>query len=168
MEKTFKIGLISKPQGINGEVKVYPLTDDIKRFSSLKQAVIGGTTVKIEKTRICGDFAVLKIFGISDRNAAETLRNKYIEVDRENAVKLEEGRYFIADLIGMSVFSDETLLGKITDFTEAKTPYITATDLNGKVFRFPFLKDALIIVDVEKGEMHLKSQRLKEIILYED
>jgi len=168
MEKTLKIGIISKPQGINGELKVYPLTDDINRFKNLKEVLIEDRSVKIERTRICGDFVVVKIFGVSDRNAAETLRGKYIEVDRENAVKLKEGSYFIADLIGMRVFSDDIEIGKITDYTEAKTPYITATDKSGKIFRFPFLKDALILVDPEKGEMRLKGERLKEIIVYED
>lgn len=102
-----KIGLILKPQGIRGEVKVLPLTDDPNRFIGLKNAFISEDKrpVKIMEARISKDSVYLFLEKVYDRNSAEGLRGQYLYIDREHAVKLPEGRYFIADLIGCTVIS---------------------------------------------------------------
>ena len=102
-----KIGLITKPQGIKGEVKVEPYTDDVYRFLDLKYIFLkNGASydkVKVMGARADGKNAFLLLERTYDRNAAELLRGIEIFVDRENAVKLPEGRYFIVDLLGSRV-----------------------------------------------------------------
>ena len=166
MEDFFKIGQIVKPRGIKGEVKVEPLTDDPKRFCALKTAIIDGAAVRVEKATV-SDGVYLKLCGVNDRNAAELLRGKFIFVSRENAVPLDENSYFIADLIGASVFTESGKIGTLTDITSAKTDVFTVETDDGRVLRFPFLKDLIVKVDVTKKEIVLKEKRLSEVGIYD-
>lgn len=169
MQKTFNIGLIVKPQGVRGELKVQPLTDDAERFLTLKEALIDGASYKVLSARAGGGSVYLWLGGVADRNAAEKLRGKYISVTRENAVPLEEGRYFIADIIGCGLFTESgECIGRITDVTAARTDIITAENEQGKAIRFPFLKDAVLSVDIESGRITVRGSRFSEIAVYED
>ncbi len=164
-----KVGLITKPQGIKGEVRVSPLTDDIKRFNNLKEVYIDGVKRKILRATISGGFVIIAISGVADRNAAELLRGKFMYVDRENAVELSPDTYFIADIEGCSVVSEDgERLGTIIEVTSAKTDVITVETTGGKIMRFPFLKDATVSVDVENKIFTVNKKRLTEIACYED
>ncbi len=112
MEKLthFKIGQIVNTQGLKGEVKVYPLTDDINRFDELKSFYLGkdlDTKYEVERVRYKGNMVIMKIKGIDIIESAEKLKNKYISVSREESRELEEGEFFIADMIGMDVYTVE-------------------------------------------------------------
>ena len=91
MNEFFKIGVIVKPQGIKGEVKVLPLTDSTQRFRGLKEVLIDGTACKILSVKIAPDSVILAISGINDRNTAEAFRGKFLVVPRSEAVELKEG-----------------------------------------------------------------------------
>ena len=111
----------------------------------------------------------MSLFGINDRDQAERFRNKFICVTRENAIPLEEGRCFIVDVIGCIITTDQgQTVGEVVDVTSARTDIFTVKDMGGKIMRFPFLKDAIIKVDVENKSIVLKDKRLKEIACYED
>ncbi len=169
MEDFLKIGVIVKPQGIRGELKVQPLTDDITRFKGLKTVFIDGEMRKVLGVKIGGDTVFLALNGIVDRNDAETYRGKYICVDRANAVPLDDGRFFIADIIGCALKTDAgDTLGEIVEVTSARTDIFTVKCLNGKVLRFPFLKDLQPVVDVYNKTVTVSVKRLKEISCYED
>ena len=103
----FELGQVLKSQGIKGEVKLRPYTDDLERFGALCHVYLkkGGTYQKhsVQSARVYKEFAFLKIEGIDDRNAAEELRGQSIYIDREHAAPLPEGAYYIADLIGLRV-----------------------------------------------------------------
>lgn len=169
MEELLKIGLIVKPQGIKGEVKVQPLTDDINRFKNLKETVIDGKNYRVLKAVLGGGAVFLALSGISDRNAAETFRGKFLCVTRENAVELPEGRYFIADVIGCSLITDGgDNLGEIVDVTSARTDIFTVRLNGGRILRFPFLKDLTVSVDISNKKVTVKEKRLAEVSCYED
>ena len=169
MENTLKVGLIVKPQGIKGELKVQPLTDDINRFKKLKNVIIEGKNYRVTQAIIAGNVVILSIFGVSDRDTAETFRGKFICVDRENAVDLEEGRYFIADVIGCALTTDNgSHVGEIIDVTSARTDIFTVKCNDGVIMRFPFLKDAIVEIDVENKSIVVKAKRLSEISCYEN
>ena len=122
MQDTIRIGLIVKPQGIRGEVKVQPLTDDINRFKNLKEVIIDGKNYRVTSSVIGGGTVFLSLFGVSDRNTAETFRGKYLNVTRENAIPLEEGRYFIIDIVGCNVFTDDGKeIGTVVDVFSSAT-----------------------------------------------
>ena len=165
MEDYFKIGRIVKPRGIKGELKVLPLTDDVKRFSSLKSAYIDGTLFKVEKATV-SDGVYIKLSGVNDRNAAETFRGKFLLVSRENALPLSENSYYIADLIGAKVYTENGEIGVLEDVISAKTDIFTVRTAKG-ILRFPFLKDLVIKINVEDGVITLKEKRLNEVGLYE-
>jgi 16S rRNA processing protein RimM len=169
MENTLKIGLIVKPQGIRGELKVQPLTDDITRFNNLKEVIIDDKNYRVLKTIIAGGMVIVCLSGIADRNVAETFRGKFLRVTRENAVPLSEGRYFVVDIIGCSVKTDTDVeVGKVVDVTSARTDIFTINTVDGRVLRFPFLNDLMVKVDVENKTIIVKEKRLKEVSCYED
>ncbi len=168
MLDTLKIGLIVKPQGVKGEVKVQPLTDDIARFKKLKSVLIDGKAFSVERVTLAGNTVFLALTGIYDRDIAESLRGKYLSVSRENAVKLPKDNYFISDIIGCELYAESELVGVIKDVFSSRTDVFTVECVNGKIMRFPFLKDALIGVDIENRKITVKKGRLGEIACYED
>lgn len=102
----FKVGQIVNTQGLKGEVRVYPLTDDIDRFDELETFYLGKdleTKWVVEKVRYKGNMVIMKIKGIDTVEEAQKLREKFMYVSREESRELEEGEYFIADMIGMDV-----------------------------------------------------------------
>lgn len=168
MEEFLKIGLIVKPQGIRGELKLTPLTDDLTRFIGLKKVYIDGAIYSVLTSKLGGGVVFLALSGISDRNQAETFRGKYVCVRREDAIPLKKDTYFIADIIGCALKTETTLIGEVVDVTSAKTDIFTVRTVDGKTLRFPFLKDLLVKVDVENKEITVKEKRLGEVGLYED
>lgn len=169
MEGFLKIGLIVKPQGVRGQVKVNPLTDDLLRFKNLKEAYINGEKVKVGGVKIADGYVILSLFGVSDRNAAELLRGKFLEVKREDAVPLPENTFFITDVIGCVIFTEDgTKVGVVTEVTSAKTDVFTVLTDDGKIMRFPFLKKLLIKVDVGNKKITVKDKELSEVSCYED
>lgn len=169
MQDTIRIGLIVKPQGIRGEVKVQPLTDDINRFKNLKEVIIDDKNYRVTSAVIGGGTVFLSLFGVSDRNTAETFRGKYLSVTRENAIPLEEGRYFIVDIVGCNVITDEGEdIGEVIDVFSSRTDVFTVKCLDGRTLRFPFLKDLVKEVDVVNKKIIVKSKRLAEVSCYEN
>jgi len=168
MIDTLKIGLIVKPQGIRGELKVQPLTDDINRFKNLKEVIIDDKTYRVSNTVIAGNMVLVSLDSVIDRNTAETFRGKFLRVTRENAIPLQEGRYFITDIIGCALMVEEQKIGEIIDVFSARTDIFTVKCLDGKIMRFPFLKDAIINIDVQSKKIVANKKRLSEISCYED
>ncbi len=169
MQENLKIGVIVKPQGIKGEVKIQPFTDDINRFKKLKEVIIEDKVYKVLNAVIGGGTVFLSLSGIADRNTAETFRGKFLFVTRENAVPLEDGRYFIVDIIGCALKTDSgETVGEIIDVFSARTDVFTVKCVDGKIMRFPFLKDMIVNVDVSKKTVTVYEKRLKEVSCYED
>lgn len=169
MEDTFKIGLITKPHGIKGELRVTPLTDDPARFKRLKNVIIDGKTYGVSGAKITPDAVYLSLNGVTDRNAAEFFRGKFLLVERKDAVETEEFSYFIKDVIGCKVVTEKgEEICTVTDVTSAKTDYFTAVTVNGETVRFPFLRDFLIKVDIAAKVITVKVKRFGEVCVYEN
>ena len=157
------IGKILKPQGIRGEVKVYPYTDDAEVFGELSRVFIGGEEYKILHAR-CGDgMAYLSLRGVPDRNAAELLRDKELSIPRDEAPALEEGSYYIADLLGSEVVTDTgKLLGTLKDIRQAATDIYTLGTDKGEVL-FPTATGVVLHVEVENKKITVSEKRFKEV-----
>ena len=169
MQDTLKIGIIVKPQGIKGEVKIQPLTDDINRFNKLNKVIIDGTVYPVQRAVIGGGMVILALSNITDRNVAETFRGKFICVERKDAVELPKDNYFIVDIIGCKVVTDnDEEVGTVTDVTNAKTDIFTLSCPNNRVLRFPFLKDLVKSVDIQNKLITVYSKRLQEVSCYEN
>lgn len=169
MNDKLKIGLITKPHGIKGEMRVTPLTDDSARFKRLKNVIIDGKNYGVCGARVAADAVYLSLSGISDRNAAELLRGKFLLVERSDAVPTDEYSFFIADIIGCRVVNENgDLLCVVCEVVSAKTDYFTAKTADGRTVRFPFLRDLLLKVDTENKVITVKEKRFGEICVYEN
>lgn len=163
------VGQIIKAFGIKGEVKVKPLTDDVMRFKKLKLVYIGETPYKIIACRISEGYVYLSFIGVSDRNTSETLVGKMLEIDRINAIELEEGRYFIADMIGCKVvLSDGKHVGVITDVAQYGAADVITVKDGEKICRFPFIKKLDSSFDMENKIMNADAKVFSEVCVYED
>ncbi|MBQ4560030.1 MAG: 16S rRNA processing protein RimM [Tyzzerella sp.] len=159
MEKLLQVGVISSTHGVRGEVKVFPTTDDVKRFKKLKKVILDTgrdhMPLEIESVKFFKQFAILKFKGIDNINDIEKYKGKSLLVDRENAVKLRKDEYFIADMIGLTVFTDEgEEFGKLKDVLEtgANDVYIIDSLEHGEVL-LPAIKQCILDVDIETSKM---------------
>ena len=149
MQKRLEVGQIVNTFGIKGEVKVTPFTDDISRFDDLEKVYVktrkDEKLYKVENVRYHKNMVLLKLEGIENPEQAELLKNAYLEIDREDAIPLKEGQYFIVDLIGLDVYTDEgKLLGKVDDIYNAGANdiYVIKDEL-GKQVLLPGIKEVI-------------------------
>lgn len=159
MEQLLQVGVISTTHGIKGEVKVFPTTDDAKRFKKLKQVYLDTgrekLVLEIEGVKFFKQFVILKFKGVDDINSIEKYKGRSLFVDREHAVRLKKDEYFIADMIGMHVAADDDQdFGILKDVIEtgANDVYVIETKNHGEVL-VPAIKQCILNVDIENGEM---------------
>lgn len=159
MEQLMEIGQIVNTYGIKGFLKVVPYTDDITRFEDLKSIYVETKnslkTFIIEDVKYSKNLVLLKLNGIDDINAAEIYKNCYLKIERKDAVELPKDSYFIIDLIGITVFSDNNEeLGNIVDVysTGANDIYVVKNEL-GKQVLLPAISEVIKDVDIKNKKM---------------
>lgn len=149
------IGIIVNTHGIKGEVKVMPLTDNPERYEKLKSVYVEGPA-GLEEYHLSGvkylkNFVIIKFDEIDNIDVAEAMKNKVIKIDRENAVKLPKGSFFISDLIGCEVIeTNGTVLGKLKEIlqTGSNDVYVVV-DENNREILIPALKSVVNEVSIE-------------------
>ena len=158
MENLLQVGVISSTHGLKGEVKVFPTTDDVRRFKDLKEVLLDTGSEKLALEIESVQFAIVKFKGCDDISHVEKYKGKSLLVTRENAVALEEGEYFIADLIGIQAISqDGALKGRVKDVitTGANDVYEILLE-DGRVLLLPAIKECVLGVDLEEGVMKIR------------
>ena len=164
MEDLLKVGVITTTHGIRGEVKVYPTTD-ADRFLDLEYVLLDTGREKrkleIENVKYFKNLVILKFRGIDNINDIERYKRCPLLVTRENAVPLEEDEYFVADMIGMKVITEDgTEFGTLSDVMEtgANDVYVIDSKEHGEVL-MPAIKECVLNVDIESGiiTVHLMS-----------
>ena len=157
--KNLEIGQIVNTFGIKGFVKVNPWVNDVTRFEDLKNVYINIRKelkqVEIEEVKYHKNQVLLKLKGIETVEQAEMLRNGILEISREDAIPLEEGEYFIADLLESEVFSDEgEKLGILEDIynTGSNDIYVVKNEL-GKSILLPGIPEVIKEIDVENKKI---------------
>lgn len=164
MEKFLEIGKVINTRGLDGTLKISPLTDDIKRFLKLKKVYIDNISFNVLKASVNGNFAYLKLENISSVEIAQKFKEKYVLVNRENAVELKKGEYFIADLIGLNVLTDDGKeLGILSDIDNFGSKDIY-TVKGKKEHTFCLIENLILSVDDEK--IILNSKILKEVLVW--
>lgn len=158
-QEYFEIGQIVNTFGIKGFVKIVPFTDDMERFEELRSVLVVKQNqlieMEIEEVKYHKNLVLVKFKGIEDINMAEKYKGCYIKIKREDARKLPKDTYFIADLIGISVYDDAgNLLGKVDDIFNNKSHdiYVIKDDL-GKQILLPSIKEVIKDVDVDNGKI---------------
>jgi len=156
MEKFLTVGQIINTHGLKGELKIYPLTDDLRRFRKLEKVFIDGTEKKVVWCKLQTDKVILKLEGIDSIEQAQKYKDKYLEIKREDAVPLEEGSYFVADLIGCTVYDTEGKnLGVVYDVLKTGSNDVYWIK-EGKELLIPALRDIVLEVDVEHSKIVIK------------
>lgn len=159
MTKYLEIGQIVNTFGIKGMVKIKPFTDDINRFDRLKKIYIsnknGKKEYQIQEVKYHKNMVLMKLKGIDTPEQADLLRQSYLLVDRADEEPLEEGVYYIVDLLGLEVYTDDNkLLGKVDDiFNTGSNDIYVVKDEMGKQILLPGIPDVLKNVDLEKGRI---------------
>ncbi len=158
-QEYFEIGQIVNTFGIKGIVKVNPFTDDISQFEKLKSILVDKKSklleMQIEEVKYSKNQILLKLKGVDTIEEAEKYRNCYLKLPREKAKKLPPNTYFIADLIGLKVYTDEgNLLGILEDIynSGASDIYVVKDEL-GKQILLPAIKDVIKQIDLEEEKV---------------
>ena len=164
MEDFFQVGIITATHGLRGEVKVYPTTDDAKRFKRLKEVILAlsedgqlskgkSLVLEIESVKFFKQFVILKFKGLDRIEDVEKYRKYSLFVTRSNAVRLRKDEYFVADLIGLTVLDEDgTEIGILKDVLETGANDVYVITLKeGKELLLPAIKQCILAVDVEAG-----------------
>ena len=152
----FRVGVITQPHGVRGEMKVFPTTDDPRRFEDLDTVILDTGKEKrnltIQSVKYQKNLVILKCKEVNDRNEVELLRKAELYVTRDQAVELEEGEYFIADLLGCKVVSDEGEdLGVLDDVLQTGANDVYSVKKKGeKELLIPVIPQCVLNGDSEK------------------
>lgn len=162
MEEFFRVGIYTTTHGIKGEIKVFPTTDDIRRFDDLKEVILdtkeGKKELTVESVRYQQGCVLVKFKDIDNINDIEKWKGSSLFVTRENAVKLPEGRYFIADILDAKVITDEGReLGILYDVlqTAANDVFVVRGEKDGKMkeYLLPNIPDCVLDVKPEEARI---------------
>ena len=149
MEKYLRVGVIANTHGVRGEVKIYATTDDIRRFKKLKECFIDTgkekIPVEVESCKFFKEMPILKFRSMDQMGDVEGFKGKDLLVSREHAVKLKKNEFFIVDLVGLSVESDEGMpVGILTDVlqTGANDVFVVKTEAGDEVL-IPYIEQCV-------------------------
>lgn len=156
MDNYLRVGVIASTHGIRGEVKVFPTTEDINRFKKLKDVILdtGKEYINLEVAgvKFFKNMAIVKFKGIDDINQIEKYKGKDLLVTRENAIPLEEGEFYIFDVLGSKVVTEEgTEIGELKEIltTGANDVYVVKT-AQGKEVLIPSIPQCILDINVEE------------------
>lgn len=161
MDKT-RIGKILNTHGVHGEMKVEPLTDNPERYKLLEKVFVEDrrknyTSYEVEGVRFHKGNVLVKLAGIDTPEDAKLLKNCHLAINKEDRMPLEEGRYYIDDLIGLAVIEDGKQIGTLKDVLQpgANDVYVLDSALYPDLY-IPAIADVILSVDIDKGEMQVK------------
>jgi len=152
------VGEVVRPHGLQGELRVYPITHDPRRFERLKEVILVHNEekrrFKIESVRVSPEFVYLMLEGIADRDLADSYRGWQVRVDRADVPPLQEGWYYF-ELEGMQVFEGEKLLGTLAEVLETGANDVYLVRGPGGEICIPALKSVVQDVDVPNKRMQV-------------
>ncbi len=158
--KYLLLGEVLRPHGVRGELRIKILTDYPERIKRLKLVYVGRnpedtnvTAYAVEHMRMNQDFGLLKLKGVEDRDTADRFRQLFIMVDLENAVPLEEGEYYLYQLIGLKVLTTSgEFIGILQEVLEtgANDVYVVESDKHGQIL-IPVIPSVVIQTDIQAG-----------------
>lgn len=153
-----KLGKITAPVGIKGEVRVYPYTDEPTRFSTIENLDADGVSFHIERVRYSKNMVILKLLNVDSRNAAEQMRGKELSIPKELLWDIPEDTYFIKDLLGCNILSEEGVcVGILSDVIQNKAQDLyEITKEDGRTFLIPAVKEFVLQVDTQNKRIKVR------------
>lgn len=153
------IGRIIKPHGVRGEVRVEVMTDVPERFTWLETVYLGEDppqSIGVESVRFHKNFALVKFEGYDTREAAVSLRAQLLQVPEDESIPLEEGEYFLYQLVGLAVYSDEgEHLGELVEVLETKANNVFVINGPRGEVLLPDTEEVVQDIDFENGRMEV-------------
>ena len=153
------IGRVIKPHGVRGDVKVEVHTELPERFAWLEYVYIGHRDPKpvaVEQVRFHKSWVLMKLAGYDDRNDAEKLRAQWLQVPKEEALPLEEGEYYLYQIIGCTVISDQDeVLGKVTEVIETKSNNVFVVEGPRGELLLPDTDEVIKEIDPDNGRLYV-------------
>lgn len=173
MEQYLLVAEIVKPQGVHGEVKARPYTDDIHRFETIDRLYVktpeGIEPREVKCNRVHEGFVYLTFPGVASRAAAEGLRGTMLYIDREHAAPLSEDEAYIVDLIGCeAVDTQGNPMGTLIDVLQPGSLDVYVFRREKGTMMIPALKAAIPTVDVKAKRIVLNEEKLPEVAVFED
>lgn len=169
MRNYLRIGKIISLHGIKGEVKVFPTTDDVKRFDQLDKFYIvdsddaddsifaNTNTYESEGVKYIKNTCILKIKGYDKIEDSTKFISKNIYVERSDAIKLDSNEFYIVDLIGLKCYIGQECIGNVNDVMKTKANSILVVDYNGKEVLVPMVSDFIEQIDIDKAFVRIKT-----------
>ena len=155
---TVAIGKITAPVGIKGEMRVFSYTDELTRFSDVREVLIDGKRYALASVRYQKGMAVISLSGISDRSMAETMRGKTLEIPREELWEMPEDTYLVDDLRGLAVISESgERIGTLAEVISRSAQDLYRIEkTGGGDFLLPAVKEFVRSVDTESGTITVR------------
>ena len=145
-------GKITNTHGVRGEVRITPWADSAAFLRGFRTFYIDGQPVRVLRSRVHKNQLIAQLEGYDDVNAAMTLKNKVIHIDRADA-KLPKGRFFLQDLLGMRVVSDAgEALGELADVLDLPQGSVYVVR-GAREILIPDVPEFLLNIDAERGEI---------------
>lgn len=162
MERYFEIGKVAGTHGIKGTLRIFPTTDDPSRYELLKELIIDNKgnreTFHIEKIAYHKKFVLVTVKEIKDINDAELYKGATVQIPDSKALPLEENEYYMRDLYGLKVFTDDgEELGELVDIYRTGANDVYSVKQEGKKeLLIPAIKQCIIKIDIENQKMIVK------------
>ena len=159
MQEILQVGAVTSTHGLAGEVKVFPTTDDPKRFKKLKKVLLdtgkGMRELEVVQVKFFKNLVILKFRGCDKIEDVMGFKGRELYVTREYAVKLKKNEYFVADLIGMKVFlEDGSYLGTLDDVLQTGANDVYEVHMeDGREVLIPAIRQCILAVDIEEEKM---------------
>ncbi|MBD5092153.1 MAG: 16S rRNA processing protein RimM [Clostridiales bacterium] len=166
MKSEFEIAKVVKPRGLKGEMKVEFYSSDVARLSKLKHVKLRDTQYEVEKLTPEGQYGFVKLKGIDSIEAAEAMRGQLIFARREDLPSLSEDKFYIVDIIGLSVIVDGGVVGTISDVLQYGSADVYVVKSAQGSFSFPALKQVIKEIDVKGGKMVLDDVMFSRVVVY--
>ncbi|HKL74121.1 MAG TPA: ribosome maturation factor RimM [Clostridia bacterium] len=157
-----------KAHGIRGDIKINCLMDTPVSFNKLKEVIVKDTTYKVEKVRQSGAFLLLKLEGVETLEQAEQFRGADIFCEREKMPVLQEGVYYIDDLIGSQIMLEKKEIGILAEILQYGSADIYVINTSNGSIMFPFVNNVIEKMDTEAHIIYLDKDEFEKVAVYED
>lgn len=153
------IGRVLKPWSYHGELKIEILTEFPERFASLRQVFLGDDAklFSVERVRLHGNAALLKLKGIDSTEAAAKLRDQLVQVALEDAVRLPKGKLYLYQVVGLRVTTtDGQALGEIAEVLDTGANDVYVVKDGAREILIPAIEDVVKEISLDRGEVVIK------------
>ena len=152
------IGRVGAAHGIRGELRVIPLTDFPERFAALREVMVGDELLHIESVKPQGKNFLMRFREYTVREDAQKLTGRLLTVARAEAAPLDEGEYYVFDIVGLTVYDEEdNELGTVENVlrTGSNDVYAVRSE-DGREILIPALRKVVRTIDVPNGRMTVR------------